>query len=536
MSVLSARVLSQLVVIGFVLLGLLTTGLRYQARHESQIALEDSLWRLAYQLKFTAEEPLAGEPDATLRVGLPANRPHVEVVDSEYFHNGLAAEFIDSPTNGNRELILTTDQGGEYTVTAEFEIKLSPESSSSWGQMQAMESLTDTSRARFTSSDEEFPVLSAGVQSVVRQTPRGEENVWKVLQYLFQHCSNLGSPSADDDGADNVEWALANKTASALGKARSMVALCRAANIPARLVTGFELRRSDNVRPHVWLEVFYGHRWVPFDPSLGYGYARLMPINFIPIRRGGERVVRAPGSNDVQAKYSILRLPPSKAVLETESRRPSQIFDLTRLPVKMHEVLSLMLLLPLGALITAFFRNVIGIRTFGTFSPALLAMSFIYAAWGTGIVILIVVIVTGLVGRSLLERLHLLMVPRLSIVLTLIILCVVFSVSLLDYLEWTHSAQAVLLPMVILTIFIERFHVTAEEDSVAFALQLVVGTTIVSAFCYLLLNWDDVGRLLLIYPEAHFFTIAIFILIGRYSGYRLVELWRFRDLVRSSKS
>jgi len=194
-----------------------------------------------------------------------------------------------------------------------------------------------------------------------------------------------------------------------------------------------------------------------------------------------------------------------------------------------------MLLLPLGALITAFFRNVIGIRTFGTFAPALLAISFIYAAWGTGIVLLIVVVMTGLVGRSLLEKLHLLMVPRLSIVLTLIILCVAFSVSLLDYLEWTHSAQAVLLPLVILTILIERFHVTAEEDGIAFALQLVVGTTIVSAFCYLLLKWDDIGRLLLVYPEAHFFTIAVFILIGRYSGYRLVELWRFRDLVKSNK-
>ena len=29
----------------------------------------------------------------------------------------------------------------------------------------------------------------------------------------------------------------------------------------------------------------------------------------------------------------------------------------------------------------------------------------------------------------------------------------------------------------------------------------------------------------------HFFTIAVFIVLGRYAGYRLTELWRFRDLV-----
>ncbi len=514
------------------MLGLLTAGLRYQARHESQIALEDSLWELTYELKFTAKEPLAGEPDATLRVGLPTNRPHLEILKEVFIHTGLD-DVLRPPsrTTGNRELDLTTERGGQYDVAAKFKLRLSPETS--WGPQQSMESLTEVSKARFIRKESDFPVQSAGVQSVVRQFSREDDNVAKTSQALFEHCMNLEVPGKDDFGADIVEWALANKTASSLGKARSMVTLCRAAHIPARLVAGFELRQSDNPKPHIWVEVFYGHRWVPFDPALGY--ARSMPIQFISIRRGRETVVGAMRANEVQAKYSIRSMRPAPVVLESELIPPLQIFDLTRLPLKMHEVLSLMLLLPLGALITAFFRNVIGIRTFGTFSPALLAMSFIYAAWGTGIVILIVVVMTGLVGRSLLERLHLLMVPRLSIVLTLIILCVAFSVSLLDYLEWTHSAQAVLLPMVILTIFIERFHVTAEEDSVAFALQLVLGTTIVSAFCYLLLNSDKIGQMLLVYPEAHFFTIAVFILIGRYSGYRLVELWRFRDLVKSDK-
>ena len=529
----SARALSQLVVLVFVLLGLLAAGLRYQARKQSQTALEDSLWRLTYELDFTAKEPLADEPDATLRMGLPAVRPHVEIVKEEFIHTGLSEQLTQSSTTGNRELLLTTKHGGRYPVTAEFEIRLSPDTD--WGDHHSMEGLTEVSRKTFTSKAEELPVQSTIVQSLIRQSPKGETNLGRTLQELFELSSNLGPPTdPNDDGADNVEWALARNTASSLGKVRSFVTLCRAARIPARLVSGFELRQSADPRPHVWAEVFYGHRWVPFDPALGH--ARRMPMQFILIRRGSDTVVRTTRGSSVAEKYYIRRMPPDPAVLEMQLRRPSQIFDLTRLPVKMHEVMSLMLLLPLGALITAFFRNVIGIRTFGTFAPALLAMSFIYAAWGTGIVILIIVVTAALFGRSLLERLHLLAVPRLSIVLTLIIMCLVFSVSLLDYLEWTHSGEAVLLPLVILTILIERFHVTSEEDGISFALQLVVGTTIVAAFCYLLLRWDDVGRLLLIYPEAHFFTIALFILIGRYSGYRLAELWRFRDLVKPKTS
>jgi transglutaminase-like putative cysteine protease len=520
------------VVLGLVLLGLLTVGLRYQSRRSSQIALEDSFWRLTYELKYVAKETLAGEPESALRIGLPADRPRVQVVEEEFIHRGLGAELKRYPSTGNRELILTTEHSDEYGVTAEFEIRLT--SVATWAQQQSLESLSDAARARYLRSDDELPVLSTGVQNVVRKVLREGGSDAEDVQLIFEHCSNLVSPGQDDDGADNVEWALANKRASILGKSRAMVTLCRAARIPARLVAGFELRQTVDPRPHVWLEVFYDHRWVPFDPALGY--ARGMPINFIPIRRGGESVVRTTGAGQVEATYSIHRLPPAQSVLDSNLRRPAQIFNLMRLPVKMHPILSLMLLLPLGALVTTVFRNVIGIRTFGTFAPALLAMSFIYAAWVTGIVILLVVVITALVGRSFLERLHLLMVPRLSIVLTMIILCVVFCVSLLDYLDWTHSAQAVLLPLVILTILTERFHVTTEEDGMSFAIQLTLGTVIVASCCYLLLRWDYIGRLLLIYPEAHFFTIAVFILIGRYSGYRLSELWRFRELAKSKNS
>ncbi len=527
----SARSLSQTIVLGMILLGGIACAMRYQSRRDTQTAMEDSLWRLTYELQFSAKESLADEPDSTLRVGIPTNRNHVKLVDEEYIHTGLSEKITQYERTGNRELILTTEHGGDYTVTAEFEILLTPDIA--WTEEQAMEGLTEVARRRYLSAEDELPVQSPGVQGIVRQTLKGDAELNDILQTLYEHCSNLEPPDADD-GADNVDWALANKKATALGKIRAFVTLCRAARKPARLVAGFELRQTDVPRPHVWAEVFIGHRWVPFDPALGN--QRVLPDNFIAIRRGSEHINRTTSGDIVQDKYFIRRLPPAKEVFQTRAESVSQIFDLTRLPVPMHEILKLMLLLPLGALITAFFRNVIGIRTFGTFAPALLAISFVYAVWGTGIVVLIVVVMAGLFGRKLLERLHLLMVPRLSIVLTMIILCLVFSVSLLDYLNMTDSGQAVLLPLVILTILIERFHVTAEEDGVAFAMQLVVGTTIVAAFCYLLLKWKYIGQLLLIYPEAHFITIALFIVIGRYSGYRLVELWRFRDLVKSDKS
>lgn len=531
----SARSLSRLVVLALILLGVLTIGLRYQGRQARQNALADSRWRLTYKIGFEAEPELGDQEAMTLvRVRRPLPTAAVEVLQEDVSEADPSLKVApwESQISGNREFRLTTRHAGKYEVTAEFDLRLYAEDF--WPNRQALESLSPVRRRNFTEGSSDFPTQSSRVGDVIQRMPNNDSTESEKLQWIFNYCLNdLGTPEAgdkDEEDVDNVVWGLAFKRTSPLGRVRTFVTLCRAIDVPARLVVGFELRHNVKPQPHVWAEVHRANRWIPFDPN--NGYAREMPREFVPVRRGGDKIVEVEDAKNVLERYTILRLPPEQQVLVAEAKHLGQVFDLTRLPLKFHDTLSLMLLLPLGALITAILRNLIGIRTLGTFAPALLAMSFIYAAWGTGIVILAVVVIVGLAGRTYLEKLHLLMVPRLSIVLTIIILCVVFVVSLLDYLMPGQSTQTVLIPLVILTILIERFFVVSEEDGTSFAVQLVLGTVVVAAFCYLLLRWDDVGDLVLIYPEIHFFTLAAFILIGRYSGYRLTELWRFRDLVK----
>jgi hypothetical protein len=529
-----------LVALGFVVLGLLAFSTRFYSRSQVETGLQESLWRLTYDIGFDKDGP-----QAHLRVSLPTSTRAAEVEVEELSHTGLVAEIRETPQSQNRELHLSTDLSGPYHVVAEFDIRLRPDHA--WDEQNAKVILTSGARNRFLRTEEIYNAAGSLIRKALVDIPRGDMTDGEYVQKLFEYTAqSLKDPRFESNAteaqraeglraASDVATALAYHEATPLGRARALVTLCRAARIPARLITGFELRQSENAEPKVWMEAFYGNRWVPFDPT--NGFARYLPANYLPIRRDpggeeGETLVHGTGTTAISQRYTIVRLAPPEKLLQSEMRRPSQVFDLTRLPVEMHEVMSLMLLLPLGALITAIFRNMIGIRTLGTFAPALLAMSFIYAAWGTGLVILISVLIVGYIGRKALDRLHLLMVPRSSIVLTIIILCVVFGVSVIDYMAPASGVRAVLLPLVILTILIERFFVTAEEDGTTFAIQLVVGTFVVAAFCYLILSWEEIGQILLIYPELHFFTIAAFIWIGRYSGYRLVELWRFRDMVK----
>lgn len=525
-----SRSLSQLGILGLLLVGGVSLTVRSSARKAEKTALEDSLWKVAYKLDFKA----TGDQTA-IRIALPTGNDHLSIENESFTltgNPGLMERVVRLRPSGTRELVVETNQLGEYPVAAEFLIRLRP--SGGWGDPPLMNLSGDTRAWYLREQSTTFPTNSREVRELVQTGESQTSSEGALLQWIFDHCLRDLRP-APADANDTVLGTLRDGVATPLGKARLMVTLCRAANLPARLVTGFELRQQSELVPHTWVEVFRDARWLPFDPV--YGHARRMPNEFVAARRDGQEIVRTPAAAAAEkftSSFSIVRLGPPSSILNREERHPSQVLDLTRLPVEMHKVLSLLLLLPLGALITAFFRNLVGIPTFGTFAPALFAISFIYADWGSGLLILVVVVTAGLMARKLVGQLRLLMVPRLSIILTTIILCVVFGVSALDYLNLTPSAKAVLLPLVIVTILIERFYVTAEEDGTPFALQLSAGTLVVSAVCYMVLGWDKIGNSILVYPEFHLITIALFIAIGRYAGYRLIELWRFRDMVKKA--
>jgi hypothetical protein len=388
--------------------------------------------------------------------------------------------------------------------------------------------LTAEWRAKCLGDDQGVHAASPIVQRTLARILQSPISRPELIERLFEYCAE-GLRIGPDDAPADSDAVLQHQVAGPVGRARALAALCRAAKIPARLVTGFEIKSDLDARPHVWVQVMTNGHWESYDPV--NGFARQLPHNFVPVLRYGAEIVRVDPVGAIQARYSISPLAPS-CLLSAAGRHPFSILDLTRLPLEVHEVLSLILLIPFGALVTSLMRTMVGIPTFGTFTPTLLALSFVYADWRTGLIVLVCVVALGLGSRAVLDRLRLLMVPRVSVILTLVVLGMILGVSVLDRFGFTPGTQAVLLPIVILTMLIERFFLTAEEEGVRFASHLLLGTLVVALACYLVLAWKSVGQMVLVYPEVHLVTVAALVMIGRYNGYRLTELWRFRDLAR----
>jgi hypothetical protein len=114
----------------------------------------------------------------------------------------------------------------------------------------------------------------------------------------------------------------------------------------------------------------------------------------------------------------------------------------------------------------------------------------------------------------------------------IIVVLLMLIVSILSHkLGLDTGLSVALFPMVIISMTIERMSVLWEERGAGDALKAGAGSLVVAVIAYLAMGLDWLEHLIFTFPELLLVTLAIVILLGRYTGYRLTELKRFRALV-----
>jgi len=166
--------------------------------------------------------------------------------------------------------------------------------------------------------------------------------------------------------------------------------------------------------------------------------------------------------------------------------------------------------------------------------PVLMAIAFRTTGLFYGLMIFAGILGIGYAIRRWLNDLHLLLVPRLSTILTLIIFCFAVLALIGNKLEVRNMMAVGLLPFVILTMTVERFYILIEETGVRETLLTAAGSTAVSILTYAILDIERLQLFFFVFPEMLFAVAACQILLGRYTGYRISEYIRFRALKGAS--
>ena len=150
------------------------------------------------------------------------------------------------------------------------------------------------------------------------------------------------------------------------------------AQIPARVAHGIKLGdQAGSVRPDVLLEVHDGVQWLYFDPvTVQQG----LPPNFLIWWRGDQGIADIDGGSNLDVTLAVQpNLFDAMLIAERQAEQVgshSADFSLFTLPIATQTVYSVLLMIPIGALVIVLLRNFIGVKTFGTFMPVLVALAF----------------------------------------------------------------------------------------------------------------------------------------------------------------
>ena len=196
----------------------------------------------------------------------------------------------------------------------------------------------------------------------------------------------------------------------------------------------------------------------------------------------------------------------------------------------------LLLMLPIVAFVIAFTRNIVGIRGFGIFLPAALSVVFVATGPFVGIGLFLVIVTVSTLVRMILRKLKLKLqyLPRMAFILWAVVIGVLGILFSAPFIKFPDLANVSIFAVLIMILLAEDFTRVQLGKSVKTAANLTFETLLISFISFFFLTLKPLQSYVLLNPEVSLLGIAIMdLLLGKYTGLRVMEFYRFRKLIKS---
>jgi hypothetical protein len=359
------------------------------------------------------------------------------------------------------------------------------------------------------------------VNTIIEQSRQSSADILTFAQSTIQALNKQEGNTKLLLGGDRSEKARVQATVQVLNQAK----------IEALPVQGFYLKQENSAEIKWFLAVYNGQTWLYLNPETG---ALGLPKHFLIWQYGANALLDVTGGKNAQLSLTVLPTPMNALSaaktrgLQTDSKLMH--FSLLALPVNVQETYKVLLMIPIGAFIILLLRNFIGLMTFGTFMPVLIALAFRETEVIWGVFLFTLIVSFGLLVRFYLDELRLLLVPRLAVILTVVILLMLFISVMSQRLNLSAGLSVALFPMIILTMTIERMCITWDERGAFEAVKCGVGSLLAAVLAFSVMRLKSLQYLMFAFPELLFVLLALILIFGQYQGYRLSELLRFKAL------
>jgi len=194
--------------------------------------------------------------------------------------------------------------------------------------------------------------------------------------------------------------------------------------------------------------------------------------------------------------------------------------------------IQLLLVLPIVVTLVAFFRQVIGIKAFGIYTPSLITFSFLVIGLKYGVAIYLAVIFVGMLSRVILKKIRILYLSRVALTLTIISFAILALLVLGASIQRTGFASVSIVPIIIMIALAEKFIVTQIEKDTKTALMTAAQTLLISLVAFYIAGLPVLNIAILAHPWIPLLTIPVNLLLGKWTGLRLSEYYRFQSILK----
>jgi len=194
----------------------------------------------------------------------------------------------------------------------------------------------------------------------------------------------------------------------------------------------------------------------------------------------------------------------------------------------------LVLLFPLTAALVAFSRNVMGVKGFGIFIPAAVSVAFLSTGVVVGVTLFLSILLTASLARRLMRKIRMQYFPRMAMVIWAVSLAV-FGLLLVSpgFSAWSNLQQSGIFPILLFVLLADPFIEAQIHKSSKVALVMAIETVILALIAYLVMSSMWLQETVLLQPEMAILSVMLVnYLISRYKGLRLLEMWRFREILK----
>lgn len=195
-------------------------------------------------------------------------------------------------------------------------------------------------------------------------------------------------------------------------------------------------------------------------------------------------------------------------------------------------IIYLLLSVPFLAFMVAFLRQFVGVSTFGVFAPIMLSLSFLVLGLNFGLIVFLVVLLVSYLIRNIFEKVELLYIPKIALLFSFLSLSFFGILGLAVYFDSSLNFGLTIFPMMVMSTISEKFLASQSSEGVKNAILATIETVVVALLAYFFVEWEFVKNNVLAMPEWILLPMIGMVWLGKFTGLRISEYFKFRALLR----